>query len=181
VAQAAQSGPVTQLAPGYVTLARVQTPQQGTVTIFILRIRYLGKVALCVRQTPHGQLLHGGSASCAHYPVGSNVSLEANGTFWETFGVAGCKPHPPPRIVWGLWSAVVLRPGLTAWLRTPSGDVRIPEVPVPNAFHVTGPLIYAVLTKPSTIVLRTSNGHTVGTTSVVPEGACSFRNAAPFR
>jgi len=158
--------PVQQLPPGYVVLARVPTPEQGPVTIYMHRIRYLGKVALCVGQTPNvaGDQPHGGPATCANYPIGSNVTLEASRSLWQTGGVAQCnKATRPVKRLWALWSAVILRPGLTAWLRTPNGLSRLTEAVVPPAFHVAGPLIYTRLTKPSAIILRDAKGRTVAT------------------
>src|SRR5579863_487803 len=65
IAGPAFSFPVQQLPPGHVTIASVNTPK-GPVVIGLHRIRYLGKVALCMSESNGG----GTGQSCANYPIG---------------------------------------------------------------------------------------------------------------
>jgi hypothetical protein len=82
-------------------------------------------------------------------------------------GHGSCKP-PRFQVI----TAIILRSGLTAWLRTPTGMTRMPTAAVPKALGVTGPLVYAVLTKgPDTILLRNAQGTTAYSTSAIPGGA----------
>ena len=61
--------PVQQLPPGLVTLAHVHTPD-GIVGIGLHRIRYLGKVRLCVNEVTQPGFPSGGPETCANYPIG---------------------------------------------------------------------------------------------------------------
>jgi hypothetical protein len=62
---------------------------------------------------------------------------------WNFAGDTGsCKP-PRFQVITG----ILLRSGLTAWLRTPQGLSQMHAVAVPKAFDVPGPLFYAVPTR----------------------------------
>jgi hypothetical protein len=154
----ALSAPVQQLPPGRVTLASVKTAQ-GPVVIMLHRIRYLGRVALCMSESNGG----GTGQSCAHYPLGpkSNQGIGNNPVWWTTY-VGVCTSH-----LFQVISGVVLRPGLTAWLRTPTGLSRMPTAAVPKAFGVAGELIYTLVTRnPDTVTLRDASGKAVYTATV---------------
>ncbi len=157
---ALERAPVHQLSPGHVTLARVKTPQ-GTVAVTLHRIRYLGKVSLCMSESDGGS----SGQSCATYPLGpkSDPGLGRAPVWWTTYvGVCTTKHFQ-------VISGVVIRSGLTAWLRTPAGLARMPSANVPGAFHVTGPLLYAMVTRtPATVTLRNAAGKTVYSGTVAP-------------
>jgi hypothetical protein len=157
---APERAPVQQLAPGDVALARVQTVQ-GPVVIALQRIRYLGKVALCMSESNHGAT----GQSCANYPLGpkSNRPIGNAPVWWTTF-VGACTSHHFQVI-----SGVVLRRGLTAWLHTPSGVARMPTAAIPRDFQVAGNLVYALVGSASTSVsLRNASGKTVYAEPVEP-------------
>jgi hypothetical protein len=152
--------PVTQLPPGHVTVARVATVQ-GAVAIGLHRIRYLGKVALCMSESNGG----GTSQSCANYPLGpgSDQPIGHNPVWWTTF-VGACTPHHFQVI-----SGVILRAGLTAWLHSPAGLARMSIVAVPKAFGVRGGLVYALIADyPATVTLRDRAGRALYTAPVEP-------------
>ena len=156
----ALSYPVQHLPPGRVTLASVKTVQ-GPVLIMLHRIRYLGKVALCMSES-NGS---GTGQSCANYPLGpdSNQPIGNDPVWWTTY-VGACTPHHFQVI-----SGVVLRAGLTAWLRTPGGLSRMPTTTVPKAFDVAGGLVYALIASyPATVTLRDATGKSVYTAPVEP-------------
>ena len=157
---ALERAPVQQLPPGHVTLARVKTPQ-GTVAVTLHRIRYLGKASLCMSES------NGGSSgqSCATYPLGpkSDQGLGSAPVWWTTYVGVCTSRH------FQVISGVVIRSGLTAWLRTPAGLARMPTATVPGAFHVTGPLLYAMVARtPATVTLRNAAGKTVYSGTVAP-------------
>ena len=150
---ASERAAVQQLPPGHVTIATVAT-RQGPVVIVLHRIRYLGKVALCVSESNGGAT----GSSCANYPLGphSNQPI-GNGPVWWTTFIGACV-RPPFQVI----SGVVLRAGLTAWLRSPSGLSRMPEASIPSAFGVRGRLIYALIaSSPDTVTIRDSAGKAV--------------------
>jgi len=151
---------VEQLPPGHVTLARVKTPQ-GTVAVTLHRIRYLGKVSLCMSESDGGS----SGQSCATYPLGpkSDLGLGRAPVWWTTYvGVCTSKHFQ-------VISGVVIRSGLTAWLRTPAGLRHMPTATVPSAFHVAGPLLYAIVDRtPATVTLRDAAGKTVYSGTVAP-------------
>jgi hypothetical protein len=152
--------PVHQLPPGHVTIASVNTPK-GPVVIGLHRIRYLGKVALCMSES-NGS---GTSQSCANYPLGpkSNQDIGNSPVWWTTY-IGVCTAHPFQVI-----SGIVLRPHLTAWLHSPHGVLRMPVVDVPTAFGVHGGLTYALVAgKPNTVTLSDANGKTVYSAAVAP-------------
>jgi hypothetical protein len=159
---AARSYPVYQLPPGHITLAEARTPQ-GPVAIALHRIRYFGHVSLCVSET---DAKGGSDQSCANYPIGpkSNQNIGHAPVWWATDLLMACtKPH------FQVVSGVVLRPGITAWLRTPAGVSRMPTASVPKAFGVAGGLLYATITTaPDSVTLRDANGKTVYAASVEP-------------
>jgi hypothetical protein len=162
--------PVHQLSPGTVTLAHAGTPQ-GPVAILLHRIRFMGHVSLCISQRPQG------NEQCATYPIGPHSNQEiGNAPIWLMSGGRGSCTAPRYQVITG----IVLRPGLTPWLRTPEGQSRMPTVPVPQGFHEPGPLFYAVLTKtPDTIVIEDAAGKTVYSTPAVtptPSGSCGGLN-----
>lgn len=155
-----EHAPVQQLAPGIVTLARVETVQ-GPVAIALQRIRYLGRVALCMSESNHGAA----GQSCANYPLGPKRNQQiANAPVWWTTFVGACTSHHFQVI-----SGVVLRHGLTAWLHTPSGLSRMPTAAIQPGFHIAGNLVYALVTGASTsISLRNTSGMTVYAEPVEP-------------
>ena len=156
----ALSAPVQQLPPGRVTLASVKTAQ-GLVVIMLHRIRYLGKVALCMSESSGGAT----GQSCANYPLGpkSDQGIGSSPVWWTTY-VGVCTPH-----LFQVISGVVLRPGLTAWLHTPTRVSRMPSAAVPKAFGVSGELIYALITRnPVSVTLRDGSGKAVYTAPVDP-------------
>jgi hypothetical protein len=162
--------PVATLPPGVVTLAHAASPQ-GPIALQLQRIRFLGHMSLCMGQRPFG------GQQCARYPIGpaSNQDI-GNAPLWVMAGGDGsCKP-PRFQVIEG----IVLRRGLTPWLRTPSGLRRMSTAAVPTAFGAPGPLFYAVLTRaPDTIELRNAAGRTVFSRSVltpVPRGYCGGLN-----
>ena len=159
---AATGYPVHQLPPGHITLAEVGTPQ-GPVAVTLHRIRYLGHVSLCVSlSTANG----GSDQSCANYPLGpkSNQDIGDAPVWWATNYVALCA-KPRFQVV----SGVLLRRGLTAWLRTPAGFSRLPTTPIPKPFAVAGGLLYAnIASSTARFVLRDADGKTVYTASVAP-------------
>lgn len=157
---APERAPVQQLAPGDVTLAHVQTVQ-GPVVIALQRIRYLGKVALCMSESNDG----GTGQSCANYPLGpkSNQPIGNAPVWWTTFVGACTRNH------FQVISGVVLRRGLTAWLHTPSGVARMPTAAIQRDFQVAGNLVYALVSSASTSVsLRNASGKTVYAEPVEP-------------
>jgi hypothetical protein len=163
------AAPVSQLPPGRVTLASVNTPQ-GPVAIVLHRIRYLGRVALCMGESSGG----GTSQSCATYPLGpkSDQGIGSEPVWWTTY-VGVCSPERFQVI-----SGLVLRPGLTAWTRSPRGVSRMPTAAVPRAFGVAGDLVYALVTRdPESVTLRDASGRAIYTARVaslshVPTGQC---------
>ena len=158
----ASSYPVHQLPPGRITLAEARTPQ-GPVSIALHRIRYFGHVSLCVSET---DARGGGEQSCANYPIGpkSNQNIGNAPVWWASNLLMICaKPHS--QVV----SGVILRPGITAWLRTPAGISRMPTAAVPKPFGVAGGLVYATIaTAPDTVTLRDAAGKTVYAAPVEP-------------
>ncbi len=162
--------PVRQLSPGTVTLAHASTPQ-GLVAILLHRIRFMGHVSLCITQQPQG------NEQCANYPIGPDSNQEiGNAPIWLMAGGRGSCTAPRYQVITG----IILRKGLTPWLRTPEGRSRMPTVPLPQGFDEPGPLFYAVLTKtPDTIVIQDAAGKTVYSTPAVtptPSGSCGGLN-----
>lgn len=166
--------PGSALAPGVVTLARVGT-SRGSAVISVYRARYLGGVVLCIDQLGEGDT--GGAGGCVTYPLGPGSKYQSVGSdIWVLNGGGGfCGPHP-----FEVVTAIVIHNGLTAWLRTPNGLSRMQAVTVPKTFNVSGPLVYAVLTKaPDTIQLRTASGKVASSTpafSAGPPGYCGGLN-----
>jgi hypothetical protein len=161
-AVAATSYPVYQLPPGHITLADAATPR-GPVAIVLHRIRYYGHVSLCVSESN----ANGGTdQSCANYPIGpkSNQNIGDSPVWWATDYLAACT-KPRFQVV----SGVVLRPGISAWLRTPNGVSRMPTAVIPKAFGVAGGLVYATITTgPEAVILRDATGKTVYAAPVEP-------------
>jgi hypothetical protein len=159
---AATSHPVYQLPPGHITLAEARTPQ-GPVAIALHRIRYFGHVSLCVSESD----VRGGSAqSCANYPLGpkSNQSIGNSPVWWADNLLMTCAKAP-----FQVVSGVILRRGITAWLRTPAGVSRMPAAAVPKGFGVWGGLVYATITTaPDSVTLRNAKGKTVYAAPVAP-------------
>jgi hypothetical protein len=143
---------------------------QGSVAIGLYRARYVGHAVLCIQQVPQG------NGQCATYPIGpTSKYARASSDLWLLAGGHGSCKAPRFEVI----TAIVLHPGLTAWLRTPQGTRRMPTATVPKSFAVPGPLVYAVLTKgPDTIMLRNSHGDTTYTTPAVsdapPPGTVAF-------
>jgi hypothetical protein len=154
----ARSASVQQLPPGRVTVASVMTVQ-GPVVIMVHRIRYVGKVSLCMSES-NGS---GTDQSCANYPLGpkSNRQIGRNPVWWTTYVGACTREHF--QVIGGL----VLRAGLTAWLRTPRGLSRMKLASVPKAFGVAGGLLYALIASyPDRVTLRDASGKPVYAASV---------------
>jgi hypothetical protein len=172
---ALERAPVQQLPPGHVTLGRVKTPQ-GTVAVTLHRIRYRGKVSLCMSES------NGASSgqSCATYPLGpkSDQGIGSAPVWWTTYVGVCTSRH------FQVISGVVIRSGLTAWLRTPAGLARMPTATVPGAFHVTGPLLYAIVARtPATVTLRNADGKivysgTVARLTGIPTAHCHNGSAS---
>jgi hypothetical protein len=133
------------------------------VAIVLHRIRYFGHVSLCVSESN----ANGGTdQSCANYPIGpkSNQNIGDSPVWWATDYLAACT-RPRFQVV----SGVVLRPGISAWLRTPGGVSRMPTAAIPKAFGVAGGLVYATITTaPEAVILRNANGKTVYAAPVEP-------------
>jgi hypothetical protein len=157
---AARSYPVDQLPPGHVTLAHARTPD-GAVAITLHRIRYFGHVSLCVNETHDG----GGSEGCARYPLGphSNQPIGDAPVWWATDYMQACT-----KARFQVVSGIVLRGGLTAWLRSSGGVTRMPTTAIPKAFGVAGGLIYATTgDAPASVSLRNAQGAVVYSEPVV--------------
>jgi hypothetical protein len=159
---AARSYPVYQLPPGHITLAEARTPQ-GPVAIALHRIRYFGHVSLCVSESN----ANGGTdQSCANYPLGpkSNQNIGDAPVWWAASYLSVCTTRH-----FLVVDGVVLRPGLTAWLRTPRGTARMPTAAIPKGFGVAGGLVYATITAaPDTVMLRDADGRAVYSASMGP-------------
>ena len=142
------------------TVAHAAT-SQGSVAIRLYRARYLGHAVLCIQQVPQG------NGQCASYPIGpTSKYARSSSDLWLLDGGHGSCKAPRFEVI----TAIVLHPGLTAWLRTPDGTRRLPTATVPKSFAVTGPLVYAVLTTgPDTIIIRNSHGATAYFTSAVSD------------
>ena len=155
-----ERAPVQQLPPGLVTLAHVHTPD-GVVGIGLHRIRYLGKVRLCVNEATQPGFPSGGPAQCANYPIGPTSGQGiGNAPIWIDAAVDGGSCPPQFAVVAG----ILLRPGLTAWVRGPHGFSRMREAAIPKAFNVAGPLVYTVVHGANplqTIVVRNASGKTI--------------------
>ena len=161
------------LPPGVVTLTRFKVPHgppPGPVTVSMYRVRCAGVASLCVDEHPQ-------NGWCATYPIGPTSRYQqVSNMLWVLNGGHGsCNP---PRFQDA--SAIVLRPGLTAWLRSPHGVTKMASVKLPSAFGVTGPFVYAVLTSaPDTILLRAADGRTEYSTPAFsggPKGYCGGLN-----
>ena len=155
-----ERAPVKQLPPGLVTLASVPAPQ-GAVAISVHRIRYLGKVRLCLRDT---SATGGATQTCTNYPLGSQLR---GAVVWWIAEFSVCVTHRYQVI-----AGVVMRHGLTASLRTPAGTAPMPTAAIPPAFGVSGDLIYALIdTSPDTVTLHDTSGRTAyyGTVAPIPK------------
>jgi hypothetical protein len=156
------SHPVHQLPPGHITLATARTPS-GAVAIVLHRIRYFGHASLCVSTTDTQGATN---QSCANYPLEprSKQPIGRAPVWWANADIQLCS-RPRSEVVAG----VLLRRGLTAWLRTPTGDLRMPHVAIPRAFHVAGPLVYATVTaQPDSVTLRGASGEVTYSAPVAP-------------
>ena len=157
------SYPVQQLPPGQITVANVRT-SEGPIAIVLHRIRYFGHASLCVGATSQ----QGGTEqSCANYPVGpkSNQHIGDAPVWWAATYLGVCS-----REHFQVVGGVLLRRGLTAWLRTPTGVSRMPTAAIPKAFGVAGPLLYANIAASTgnIVTLRDAAGKTVYTAVVDP-------------
>jgi hypothetical protein len=155
-----EHAPVQQLPPGHITMALVRTAK-GPVAIALHRIRYLGKVALCMSESNGG----GTTQSCANYPLGpkSNQNIGNEPVWWTTY-IGVCTTHRFQVI-----SGVLLRRDLTPWLHTSHGVVKMPLVAIPPAFHIAGGLTYALIAAtPESVSLRNTSGQTIYTEPVAP-------------
>jgi hypothetical protein len=158
-----ERAPVKTLPPGLVTLASVPAPQ-GTVAISLHRIRYLGKVRLCLRET---SITGGATGTCTSYPLGSQLR---GAVVWWLADFSVCVTHRYQVI-----AGVVMRPGLTASLRTAAGTAPMRTAAIPSAFGVSGDLIYALIdTGPDTVTLHDTNGRTAYYATVSPIPKLAF-------
>lgn len=154
VADRSHSHPVRQLPPGHVTLAQAHTPR-GAVAITLHRIRYSGHVSLCVSEGFAG----GATQSCARYPLGprSNQPIGRAPVWWADVYIDICSAQR-----FQVLSGLLLRPGLTAWLRTAEHVSRMAAATVPRAFAVAGKLIYATTgERPAAVIVRNASGAVV--------------------
>lgn len=167
-----EHAPVTQLPPGLVILAQPKTPQ-GVVKLGLHRIRFLGKVRLVLNEADQPGFPGGGPATYATYPIraGNQGDGDVNGPVFMGPVIGGeCRVRK-----FLLVAAVVLRPGVIAWIRADSVVRRMRTAAVPSAFGVAGPLIYAVVHGwPSmTIELRDASGTEISHVRVAGSGICS--------
>ena len=143
-------GPGAALAPGVVTLAHATTPD-GPVAVRLYRAQFGGGTVLCIEQVPQG------NGQCISEPIGpGSRHAQASRDLWRMEGGHGSCSGRPFQVI----TAIVLRPGLTAWLRTGAGaPSRMLAVRVPAPFAIGGPLVYATVTHGGdTILLRDAHG-----------------------
>jgi hypothetical protein len=146
------SHPVTSLAPGVLTVARGRTPHGTPFEIGLQRIRFMGKLNLCLSEMPQG------NSQCPPYPVRERTPI-----FLLQAGEGSCLP---PR--YQLLAGLLLRPGLTAWLHTPGRMKQLKLAAVPSSFRVPGGVFYGILTRgPARLVIRNQHGVSVYSTSVL--------------
>ena len=105
-----ERAPVKQLPPGLVILAQPQTPQ-GIIKIGLHRIRFLGKVRLCINEADQPGSPRGGLQACANYPLGPSSGHAVGHAHLFLAPIYGghCR-HKSFVLVAG----VVLSPGLSA-------------------------------------------------------------------
>jgi hypothetical protein len=140
------SHPAVSLPPGVVTVAHGRTSRGVPFTITMQRIRFLGKQDLCITEKPKG------NQECPSYPLGSGAPAVLLGT------AEGSCPVPHH----GLLAGLLLRPGLTAWLKTPSRTYELEHATVPASLSVPGGIFYGALTrKPVELILRDRHGASV--------------------
>jgi hypothetical protein len=139
------SHPVTSLPPGVVTVAHGRTPHGTPFAIRLQRIRFLGKLDLCLSEKPQG------NSQCPPFPVSRAVPV-----FLLQGGEGSCLP-PRYQVLAGL----LLHPGLTAFLHSADGTETLKLASVPAAFHVAG-VFYGVLTRgPAELLIRDRDGRSV--------------------
>jgi hypothetical protein len=152
-------------------IVRAQTPQ-GVVEIALRRTRFLGRDSLCLIEAHEPGFRFVSPETCARYPLGPMSGQGIDHTYLLLGQVFSglCS-----RKQFSLYAAVVLHPGLTAWLKASTlGAVRMKEAEVPRSFRVSGPLVYAIAvgaSQPYAIVLRDSTGKTVSQVSVPKFGS----------
>ena len=166
-----ERAPVKQLPPGLVILAQPQTPQ-GVIKIGLHRIRFVGKVRLCLNEADQPRFPSGGSETCATYPIGPGN--RGDGNVSGPLFLGPVEGGLCPRKQFLLVAGVVLRPGLVGWVRANGVLTRMQTAAVPSAFGVSGPLIYAVVRGwPSmTLELRDSHGTEVSHVALSGGGDC---------
>jgi hypothetical protein len=157
------SHPVLSLPPGIVTVAHGRTPHGTPFAITLQRIRFLGGTDLCLSERPQGNM------QCPPYPLGRSAPV-----FVLSGGEGSCRP---PR--YELLAGLLLRAGLTPWLRTKRHTSRVETVAVPAIFGVPGGVFHAFLTDgPASLIVRDRRGATVYSTPVSRTSMpCSPREA----
>lgn len=157
--------------PGVAIFARVHTPQ-GVVVIGLRRARFLGKVSLCLNESEGPDFRFVTPETCASYPVGPTSGQGIDHTHLLLGAVFSgvCS-----RKQFTIYTAVVLRHGLMAWLQsTDLREVPMHAVTVPKAFDVSGPLVYYAnvgVWHAYDILLRDAAGKAVSRVSVLRLGA----------
>jgi hypothetical protein len=142
------SHPAVSLAPGVVVVARGRTSHGAPFAITMQRIRFLGKQDLCITEKPNG------NQECPSYPVGGGAPVFLLGT---AGGSCPVSHH-------GLLAGLLLRPGLTAWLKTSSRIYELRRTLVPAELGVPGGLFYGTLTRgPAKLMVRDRHGASVYT------------------
>ena len=156
-AAGSEHAPVKQLPPGLVILAQPQTPQ-GVIKIGLHRIRFLGRVRLCLNEATQPGFPSGGAETCATYPIGPGG--RGDGDVSGPLFVGPVEGGRCARKQFLLIAGVVLRKGLVGWLRADGVLTRMRTATIPPAFGVSGPLVYAVVHGwPSmTVELRDARG-----------------------
>jgi hypothetical protein len=168
-----ERAPVQQLPPGLVTLAHVHTPQ-GIVGLGLHRIRYLGKVRLCLNAADQPGFPSGGPEVCANYPLGpsSGQGIDYTHLFLGPIFQGRCA-HKNFLLITG----VVLSPAVTASLQAPDlREAPMSAVRVPGAFNATGTLVYEVVRiwQPIAMVLRDAQGKIVSRVPLLGRvGSCT--------
>lgn len=164
--------PVKQLPPGLVILAQPKTPQ-GRIKIGLHRIRFLGKTRLVLNEATEPNAPGGGPATYATYPI--RPGGQGDGSVSGPIFIGPVEGGRCQSKQFLLVAGVVLRPGLVGWVRADGVLTRMQTASIPSAFHVAGPLIYAVVRGwPSmTIELRNAQGTEVFHVALGGGGDCS--------
>jgi hypothetical protein len=164
--QQRQGKPAVLLPPGIVEAVKGTTPHNTPWIFSLQRLRYLGHTLVCTQLTP------GGSGACfpvAGEPVDGNPSLSAAPSVrLIDHGVVGGTCTPPR---YNTVDGLVTRPGLTLWLKTPTGIRRVPLVHVNSRFKLAGGVFATIITRgPVSLVVRDATGETISTAAVTNPG-----------